>query len=193
MPRRSARRSKFSVLAVGEGRTEVAFLTHVKTTYRDAIKGIREIKIRDGQGGAPRSVLERTIRLNSHAVYQRTICLVDADRIASDHERRELHTLAQRSGIQLFISEPCMEAVLLGLLNPTEDWSNQPTATVERAFHNHVGLERKTDPREYERYSEFSREAIDTICEKVQSNPRSCLPAHALLNEIVVALFRSSD
>ena len=73
------RSSKTTVLVVGEGPTEKAFLQFIKELYimRDADI---VVKVECGSGGAPCSVVQRAIRLRGSRAYDKCFVLFDADR-----------------------------------------------------------------------------------------------------------------
>lgn len=106
-----------TLLIVGEGADEVAFLNHVKQLYAPRGCGLA-VKIKNAQGKGAKHVVEWTVRQAAIADYDIVATLFDTDTDWSPAVRK----LAERKKIQLLLSEPCFEAMLLRVLeqHPSE-------------------------------------------------------------------------
>ena len=115
-----------TLLIVGEGADEVAFLNHVKKLT--IIRGCGlSVKIKNAQGKGARHVVEWTVRQKAIATYDTVAVLVDTDKDWSDSVIR----LASRKNIRLLLSEPCFEALMMRILK--ED-PNGDASTLKKRF-----------------------------------------------------------
>lgn len=154
------RAERYTVLAVGEGNTEVAFLRHLKALRE--IRGTRSIDIQNGHGGDPGYTVERARRLANYRSYRKVLVWVDADRIESDDDLTNLRREAR--GMTVLVSKPCVEAFFLGLLEPETDWAAGSTLDAKRHFHQaYLPEGEKTQREAYTRFDTFSHEAIEVL------------------------------
>ena len=78
MPQKSIRRVKLaSLIVVGEGLHEEAFLGHLKDLF-DHRESNQTVKIESGDGGSPYDVL-RYVARKKHVAYDRQYVLLDSD------------------------------------------------------------------------------------------------------------------
>lgn len=106
------RHAKKTVLIMGEGFSEVAFLEHLKSLYVERGSGT-SVKIGNARGKGPENVLENTRRQSINGAYDEVVALMDTDIVWSD----ALKVKARKNKIQLLPSEPCLEGLLLQILN----------------------------------------------------------------------------
>ena len=102
------RRVKWSVLAVGEGDAEVAFLQHLKQCYISRGCG-SSLTVKQAFGKGARNVVLHAIRYSDGQDYDRCIALFDTD---VDYTE-EVRQMARRAKIVTIPSEPCLEGFLL--------------------------------------------------------------------------------
>jgi hypothetical protein len=105
------RRAKTTVLIVGEGSAEVAFLQHLRVTFlgsRDAGLSLKVINAR-GKGGA--HVLRVAMRSRNNAAFDRVAALLDTDADWGPLQRRK----AKDAGVTVFESNTCLEIELLAI------------------------------------------------------------------------------
>jgi hypothetical protein len=110
MPKHERHASR-TLLIVGEGDTEVAFLTHVKSLYAPRHCGLA-VKVRNARGKGPANVLRTVIRNSRDQAFTLRAALLDTD-LQWTQETREL---AARQRITLVGSTPCLEGMLLDVL-----------------------------------------------------------------------------
>lgn len=100
-----------TLLIVGEGADEVAFLSHVKHLYAPRGCGLA-VTIKNAQGKSAKHVIEWTGRQMAIADYDVVAALLDTDTDWSP----EVAKLAKKKKIQVLTSEPCFEALMLRIL-----------------------------------------------------------------------------
>lgn len=111
-PRAWKRRSTVNtLLLVGEGETEIAFLTHMKTLCAPRGCGLA-VKIICARGKGAKHVVNVAIRQSRDADYDSVAALLDTDTDWSD----EIQRRAADHRIHLLLSKPCVEAMLLRAL-----------------------------------------------------------------------------
>jgi hypothetical protein len=100
-----------TLLIVGEGFDEVAFLNHTKKLYVSRGCGL-SVTIKNARGKGARHVIEWTGRQIANADYDVVATLLDTDTDWSP----TVASQAKRKRIQVLKSEPCFEAMMLRLL-----------------------------------------------------------------------------
>ena len=144
-------KAKRTLLIVGEGADEVAFLKHVKQLYVERGCGLA-VTIKNAQGKGAKHVVEWTIKQAAIADYDAVAVLLDTDTDWSASVRKQ----AERKKIHLLLSEPCFEALLLRTLgqHPVE-----VTAALKSQFAPFVGH----DATNSQNYSEhFCKETLES-------------------------------
>lgn len=111
MPSRPRRAARHTVLLVGEGATDAAFLHHVKFLYLSRGCGV-SATIRNARGKGPDHVVKYAVRCRRNAAYDQVAVLLDADQEMSSGVRR----LARSKKVQIIGSIPCIEGLLLKIL-----------------------------------------------------------------------------
>lgn len=112
MVRKTRKPVLYTVLMVGEGSTEEAFLRHLKSLYIFRGCGIG-LTIRNAHGKGPEHVVDFAIRQRNNAAYDRVMALLDTD----DPWLDKTIKCARQKKIQLIGSTPCLEGLLLRILN----------------------------------------------------------------------------
>lgn len=102
---------RHTVLPVGEGTTEWAFLKHIKSLYTSRGCGV-SATIRNAHGKGPNHVMDYAIRQCRNADYDRVVTLLDTDLEMSVVMRRR----AMAKKIQTIGSTPRIEGLLLKIL-----------------------------------------------------------------------------
>lgn len=107
-----------TLLIVGEGYDEEAFLNHVKQLYVQRGCGLK-VTIKNARGKGAQHVIEWTGRQIANTAYDAVAALLDTDTDWSP----AVEKLAKKKKIQVLKSEPCFEALMLRLLgkNPIGD------------------------------------------------------------------------
>ena len=100
-----------TLLVVGEGRHEVAFLNYLKHLYVPRGCGL-SVTIKNARGKGALHVINWTARQIANVDYDAVAALLDTD---SDWNAKT-QKLARTKKIQVLKSEPCFEAMMLRLL-----------------------------------------------------------------------------
>lgn len=148
--RRAVRRAvRFTLLAVGEGAAEEAFLRHLKTVYGDDLG--RFVHVRNAKGKGAHHVLAYAIRCQQSVPHDKAVIWIDNDAHWNAADRKKALT----KKILVVESEPCMEAVLLGICGVFIDGGT--TAEHKRRFEEHFGA----PAHEVNFEQHFGRDALD--------------------------------
>ena len=78
MPYRVRRAARHTILLVGEGTTDWAFLKYIKSLYIIRGCGV-SAKVLNARGKGPDHVVDYAIRQRQNAAYDRIIALLDSD------------------------------------------------------------------------------------------------------------------
>lgn len=157
-----ARNSKTTILIVGEGPTEKAFLQFIKELYimRDADI---VVKVECGSGGSPRSVVERAIRLCASRAYDKCFVLFDAD-LPLETDAKLKQRMQKKPSVQILKATPCIEGLFLAILKHPGFFQNSAlaSASCKREFEaNYLSADKKMDKRSYA--SHFTKETLDKL------------------------------
>jgi hypothetical protein len=155
------------ILIFGEGKTERAFVRHLMSQGLN--RGLGSIRAMTARGGCPEHMVERVQR---EVEYRwkiegkpTALLLLDGDRIEGKSHLQRLKKKA--TGIHLFISRPCIEALFLTFLEPTRDWRRSKTGTIKRHFHRSYLGER--DKVEYAAYASLEALHLDALIAACQA------------------------
>lgn len=161
-PRRikPTRNTKTTILIVGEGPTEKAFLQYLKELYvaRDYDCAV---KIECGSGGSPRCVVQKAIRLRGSRAYDKCYVLFDADRpLETDYKLSD--RMNKRARIEILKATPCIEGLLLAILkHPGFSQESAASDDCKRDFHaGYISEDKKMDKRSYA--GKFSKAMLDS-------------------------------
>lgn len=105
------RRVRKTLLVVGEGDSEVAFLTHLRQLYCSDGAGV-SVKVHNAHGLGPENVINTAITLNRMGGFDRVAALLDTDLPWTAATQKA----AQKARVQLVGSTPCLEGMLLCIL-----------------------------------------------------------------------------
>ncbi|QQZ29003.1 RloB domain-containing protein [Thiothrix subterranea] len=108
------RKANRTILIMGEGATEKAFLKHLKNLYGQRGSGLA-ITIRSATGGSPEAIVRYTENIIKNHAYDRVAILMDTD-VEWSKEARER---AKKWNITLIGATPCIEGLLLRILGHT--------------------------------------------------------------------------
>lgn len=113
MPKRQTRRVKQTTLImVGEGPHDKAFLKHMQSVFDNRESGQR-IRVESADGGSPKNIIRSTIKKCHHADFDRRYILIDSDVTITQQDR----DIARRHKIELIESKPlCLEGMLLEVI-----------------------------------------------------------------------------
>jgi len=146
------KKAKRTILIVGEGRHEEAFLSHLKRLYIDRGCGL-SVAIKNARGKGAKHVVDWTVRQIRNASYDVVAVLLDTDQDWTPAVQRK----ATRNKIAVLTSDPCFEALLLRAMRKR---AIGDAKTLKKAFAPYV----KRDPTRSENYQEhFSHDDLQTM------------------------------
>lgn len=100
-----------TLIIVGEGACEKAFLSHLKQLFSNNTN--QKVKIDSADGGSPYDIVNTTVKKTKHIAYDKKYILIDSD-IAIDEKTKKL---AKENNIHIIESIPlCLEGMLLDVL-----------------------------------------------------------------------------
>jgi hypothetical protein len=107
-----------TLLIVGEGYHEEAFLNHVKQLYAPRGCGL-SVTVKNAHGKGAKHVIDWTIRQIANTAYDAVAAMLDTDTDWTAAVGKQ----AKAKKIRVLASEPCFDAVMLRLLgkNPVGD------------------------------------------------------------------------
>ena len=108
---RKIRQQRKTLLVVGEGATEEAFLKYLRSLYCSGKKGPK-VTIKNAYGKGPEHVLDVAVRSQRGVAYDQVATFLDTDIPWS----KELKARAKEYKIELIGNTPCIEGMLLQLL-----------------------------------------------------------------------------
>lgn len=132
-----------TLLIVGEGYAEEAFLNHVKRLYAPRGCGLT-VAIKNARGKGARHVVEWTRRQIANADFDSVASMLDTDQDWSEPVARQ----ARAAKILVLKSEPCFEALMLRLLGQSDA---SDTKALKKRFAPYVNND-ATRPENYAKY-----------------------------------------
>lgn len=151
MAQRNRRSIRPTLLVVGEGDCEEAFLRHLRALYCADHVGV-SAKIYNARGKGPENVIEQTRRQAQISAYDRHVALLDTDLDWTPGTIAK----ARKHKIMMIGSEPCLEGLLLTILG-----QRPPSLSdaCKRQIHARLRCD-LTEPRHYEAH--FPRSLLES-------------------------------
>ena len=115
---RKTRKSKLTLIFVGEGEADKAFLSHLRSIYGT---GNLRVSPKSAGGKGPENVIRDTISSLENSGYSYAAALLDTDL----KWPRNLVQEAKNKNIPLFGSSPCIEGFLLDILQKKKPRSSK--------------------------------------------------------------------
>jgi RloB-like protein len=125
-----SRPQKQTLLLVGEGYDEEAFLKYLKSHLVGRESGL-EVKIKNAKGKGAKHVIEWTIRQAKQAEYDMVAAMLDTDKDWNPMVKKQ----ANSEKIIVLESDPCFEAMLLRLYGVTPE---RDSKKLKRQFEPYV-------------------------------------------------------
>lgn len=123
-----------TVLLVGEGYAEVAFIEHLKALYVPRGCGIA-LTVKNARGKGALHVVEVAIRQSRNAAFDVRAVLLDTD---TDWNEKT-QAMARKAKVQVVPCRPCLEAMLLALHGETAQ--SKSSAQHKLAFATRFGAQ----------------------------------------------------
>ncbi len=131
------------MLVVGEGDCEVAFLKHLRQIYCSGGRGVT-VTINNAHGKGPEKVVEHTRHQARPCSYDQVVAFLDTDIAWSD----QLKKAARQDKIALVGSSPCLEGLLLSIL---QQRVHDGSVECKKALRRLVGQD-MTEREDYEQH-----------------------------------------
>lgn len=123
------RRPKTTVLAVGEGENDASFLEYLKSLY--VVRGCgTHVKVDHAYGGSPETIVREAIKKMTRAEYDRAFLLLDTDTAWPQSATQA----AREKSLTLVGSVPCLEGMILEILEPGQQWSRKASRDCKSHF-----------------------------------------------------------
>ena len=120
MAKKPRKIQRATLIIVGEGIYDKAFLDHMKSIY-DTRDTNQKVTIKPGDGGSPGDVIHTVIK-ERHVQYSRRCILIDSDIPLNDEDKNKI----RKHKIIVIQSKPlCLEGMLLDILDQSPPCSSQ--------------------------------------------------------------------
>lgn len=100
-----------TLLIVGEGDSEEAFLKYLRELYCSGGTGV-SVTVRNAHGKGPENVINHAARQSRIYSYDKCVALLDTDIFWTDTLKKD----ARKAKIEMVGSSPCLEGLLLSIL-----------------------------------------------------------------------------
>lgn len=132
-----------------EGAHDLIFVRLLKSFYAgDNPPSRPNISVRKGRGGSAYGLVEDAARLDG---FDQKLVKLDNDRPSNEISKAK--AIAAKKGITLAISTPCLESLLLVILQPGKDYTRWSSNRCKREFETkYVPRDKRTIPKAYRRY-----------------------------------------
>lgn len=155
-------KARHTLLIVGEGAVEEAFLTHVKKLYVPRGCGL-SVKVTNARGKGAGHVVDWTIRQMANIQYDSVAVLLDTDTGWTPAVEKR----ARQKNMCVLKSTPCIEAVLLRILGQSDIGDSR---ALKKRFAPYVN-NAPTEPSQYSKHfgdavleaGRKTESAIDTL------------------------------
>ena len=144
--KKKRRAASQTLLMYGEGLSEEMFLKHLRGLYSQ--NSNIAVTIRKGKGGDAISVVIDAA--NAPGAFDRKIVILDNDK--GNAEMTKARQEAKRRSIILFENTPCLEAILLLVLNDGGTFNSKTSGWCKKEFESkYIDKKKRTEPSEYEK------------------------------------------
>lgn len=150
LPRRFA---KATQLIFGEGYEDKTFLKHLRSVYAQGTN--IHSKVDAGSGGTPSDVARTAIRRANNSP---VVVIVDGDKQSKEYNDLDL-LIKKHKNVRKVIISPCMEALLLAILNNGK-WPKMSSHKCKSEFEkNHISNKRRRSQEAYAKV--FPKQLLD--------------------------------
>lgn len=157
----AVRKVRRTLLAVGEGDAEVAFLKHLRSLYCSGGHGVNVV-VSNAHGKGPENVINHAKRKGMTAQYDQRVALLDTDIPWTDGLKKH----ARKAAVEMIGSIPCLEGLLLIILRHQ---APQSSAQCKQALQNILTI----DLISWESYGKaFPKQLIDSARQRIDELDR---------------------
>lgn len=128
-PNKKKRRSASkTILVYGEGLAEEVFLKHLRGIY--SYNQNIAVTVKRGRGGTADGIVMQAHR--AQGAFNQRVVVLDNDK--SKREMEKARVLGEEKNINLFENTPCLESLLLSVLNKGKSFSGRTSSWCKREF-----------------------------------------------------------
>jgi len=138
---------------LGEGFSDGIFLRHLKKFY--SFNSGFAITIKNGKGGDAKSIVTEAIR--TPGAFDKKIVVLDNDKPESEME--EARIIARKKKIELIENTPCLESLLLSIINQKPINKNSSWCKKELES-KYLNKNKRSEPSEYDKL--FPKDLLDS-------------------------------
>jgi hypothetical protein len=143
-----------TLLVFGEGLGEEMFIKHLRSIYSHNTNV--SLIIKKGRGGTADGIVIDAC--NTPGAFDRRVVVLDNDKGSAELSKAQ--QIANKRRVEMILHTPCIEALLLAILNPKNNYRNKTSALCKKEFEsNHIPKKKRADPSEYEKL--FSKKILD--------------------------------
>lgn len=144
-----------------EGAHDLAFLRHLIRLYSEGRKLKRRFRSRQGKGGSPAILVVEAVNIPGD--FDRRLVKVDRDRAIEEVQKAE--NLADRHNITITWSEPCIEALLMAILDGN-DYSAWKSTKCKSTFESKcIPANKRNRPGAYVKH--FPKELLEEARKRI--------------------------
>jgi hypothetical protein len=152
--KKKRRAAKITKLFYGEGQAEEMFLKHIRKLYGQ--NSNVAITIKKGKGGTPENIV--TSAINHPGDYQGRMVVVDNDK--SITEMKTARTKAKENMVKMIENTPCLESLLLSILEGNKNFENQTSVKCKKLFEGkYINKKQRDESYVYEKI--FPKHLLD--------------------------------
>ncbi len=138
----------------GEGLGEEIFLKHLRSLY--AYNSGVSVTIRNGKGGNPKNIIINAS--NEPGDFEKRVVILDNDK--DKKEMDQARAEAEKKGVKILENSPCLEATLLSILRPKQNFSTKKSAWCKSEFESkYMDKKKRTELEEYKKV--FSKQILN--------------------------------
>ncbi len=143
-----------TLLVYGEGMCEEMFLRHIKSLY--SYDTNIAVTIRKGKGGTAVDVIIDADKVPGD--FEKKVVVLDNDK--TSEEMQKARKEAKNRGMILIENTPCVEALLLSVLESGIEFSAKTSVWCKKEFESkYIDKKKRGDKEEYDKY--FSKKVLD--------------------------------
>jgi hypothetical protein len=160
---RSNREVRPTALVYCEGAHDLAFVRHIKKLYANKSVSNTRFTTNQGGGGSPDSLMQELAKIPGD--FDRFLVKMDNDRTRAEFDAAVV-VADRNTKIAICWSKPCLDALLLSILNPDKDYSRYQSKTCKGEFErDHIPGDRRTNPAIYDRV--FTLEKLESARRRI--------------------------
>lgn len=162
MHNKPIRRVRKTALIYCEGAHDLAFIRHIKKLYAKNSAAKMHFVTRRGSGGSPVTLIEEVNKTSDS--FDRILVKLDNDRGTNEHQKA---VKLQKDNMQLCWSNPCIDALLLLILNPDKSYTRYNSTACKRMFEgSYIAAAKRSNSAIYDRL--FTKAKLETARESIK-------------------------